>query len=304
MGFKTHIIRLSVTLLLASNLVSEAAETPETILIRQTLSADISGHRRGDAELVLSAYDEHFAAYSGNNSSDPRVWQIRFESRPSFAASLERDLQAYRYDTERTVPKIQVRGDVATATTIDSGQVIDRQSGDIKALYEERFWTLLKREDRWLVTSFVANLGDESSTLDAATNTEVQALLEQEETARENGDQSGLLSIYTEHFSGYDGLNSLDPSSWKLIFSGTQEFEKYLAKRSPHVTYQIDRQLLSTQIGPEGLEALAIGREAVTVTHKRGDAEHSLQRDVMWTLSKRDGDWKITNMLYNLGQTE
>ena len=31
MGFKTHIIRLSVTLLLASNLISEAAETPETI---------------------------------------------------------------------------------------------------------------------------------------------------------------------------------------------------------------------------------------------------------------------------------
>ena len=304
MGFKTHIIRLSFTLLLASNLASEAAETPETILIRQTLSTDLSGHRRGDAELILSAYEEQFAAYSGNNSSDPRVWQIRFESRPSFAASLERDLQTHRYDTERTVPKIQVRGDVATATTIDSGQVIDRQSGDIKALYEERFWTLLKREDRWLVTSFVANLGDESSTLDAATNTEVQALLEQEETARENGDQSGLLSLYTEHFSGYDGLDSLDPASWKLIFSGTQEFEKYLAKRSPHVTYQIDRQLLSTQIGPEGLEALAIGREAVTVTHKRGDAEHSLQRDVMWTLSKRDGDWKITNMLYNLGQTK
>ncbi len=225
MGFKTHIIRLSVTLLLASNLVSEAAETPETILIRQTLSADLSGHRRGDAELVLSAYDEHFAAYSGNNSSDPRVWQIRFESRPSFAASLERDLQAHRYDTERTVPRIQVRGDVATATTIDSGQVIDRQSGDAKTLYEERFWTLLKREDRWLVTSFVASLGDESSTLDTATNTEVQALLEQEETARENGDQSGLLSLYAEHFSGYDGLDSLDPASWKLIFSGTQEFE-------------------------------------------------------------------------------
>ena len=105
------------------------------------------------------------------------------------------------------MPRIQVRGDVATATTIDSGQVIDRQSGDAKTLYEERFWTLLKREDRWLVTSFVASLGDESSTLDTATNTEVQALLEQEETARENGDQSGLLSLYAEHFSGYDGLD-------------------------------------------------------------------------------------------------
>ena len=53
-----------------------------------------------------------------------------------------------------------------------------------------------------------------------------------------------------------------------------------------------------------GRAPLAIGREAVTVTHKRGNAEHSLQRDVMWTLSKRDGDWKITNMLYNLGQNE
>ena len=304
MSLKTHLTRLSVTLLLAGSTVGEAAETPETILIRQTLSADLSGHRRGDAELVLSAYDEDFAAYSGNESTDPRAWQIRFETRLSFATSLERDLQANRYDTERTVPNIHVRGNVATATTIDSGQVIDRQSGDGRPLYEKRLWTLLKREDRWLVTSFVAELGDQSSTVESATNSEVQALLDREETARENGDQGDLLSLYAKYFSGYDGLDSLDPASWKIIFSGTQEFEKYLAKRSPHVTYQIDRQLLSTQIGPEGLEALAIGREAVTVTHKRGDAEHSLQRDVMWTLSKRDGDWKITNMLYNLGQTE
>lgn len=182
--------------------------------------------------------------------------------------------------------------------------MINRQNGESKPLYEERLWTLLKREDRWLVTAFVANLGDNPSSSETSTNPDIQALLDREEKAREAGDQGDLLSLYTEYFSGYDGLDSLDPGSWKIIFSGAEEFEKHLARRLPHVTYHIDRQLLSTQIGPEQREALAIARESVTVKHERGGAEHTLERNVMWTLSKRDGDWKITNMLYNLGQAE
>jgi len=282
-----------------------AAETPETILIRQTLGTDLSGHRRGDAELVLSSYDEHFAAYDAHGSTDPRAWTIRYESRDAFAAYLQTDLQANRYETERTIPSIQVRASVATATTIDSGRIVDRQSGAIRTIKEKRFWTLLKSEDRWRVTAVTAELGDAAlAASQGATNSEITAVLEREKEGRETGDGAAILALFSEHFSGYDGRNSLNPAAWKLIFSGAEEFEKHLARRLPHVTYRIDRKIIQTQVGPQEKEAIAVTRETVTTQHASGEAQHALDRYVMWTLSKRDGSWKITNMLYNFGQPE
>lgn len=296
--------RVAIAFSLLIGLCAEAAETPETILIRQTLSADLSGHRRGDLDLVLSAYDQYVAAYDGNGSADPRGWSIRYESRDALETSVEQDLQANRYETERTVPTIQVRGNVATATTIDSGQVVDRQSGAVRPIYEKRLWTLFKREDRWRITAFVASLGDAEARAQTSTNDEVGAVLEREEKAREAGDSGDLLSLFAENFSGYDGKESLDPAAWKLIFSGTEEFEKHLVRRLPHVAYQVERQLISAQVGPQQREAIAITRDMVEVTHERGESKHASERYVMWTLSKRDGGWKITNMLYNLGPSE
>ncbi len=304
MGHIVKIARITIVFTLLIGLRAEGAETPETILIRQTLSADLSGHRRGDLDLTLSAYDEYLAAYDGNGSSDPRGWSIRHESRDALKASLEQDLQANRYETERTVPAIQVRGNVATATTIDSGRVIDRQNGTERTVYEKRLWTLFKREDRWRITAFVASLGDSAAPVRPSANDEVSAVLAREEEAREAGDSGDLLSLFAENFSGYDGKESLNPAAWKIIFSGTEEFEKHLVRRLPHVAYQVDRQLLSTQVGPQQREAIAVTRDKVQVTHERGESEHAVEQYVMWTLSKRDGDWKITNMLYNLGPSE
>ena len=300
----TYALRAAAIIVLGIQSVGEAAETPETILIRQTLNADLAGHRRGDLDLVLSAYDENVATYDARNSKDPRAWHIRHEGRSALANSVEQDLQAHRYETERTVPSIQVRGNVATATTIDSGQVVNRQSGASERYYEERLWTLLKREDRWLVTGFVASLGQDKSPAQSVVNDEISAVLAREEEAREAGDRDGLLALFTEHFSGYDGKESLEPTAWKIIFSGSEEFEKHLLRRLSHVTYQVEREVLSAHIGPDQREALAITHDTVKTRHARGETEHRLERYVMWTLSKRDGDWKITNMLYNLGQAE
>ncbi len=304
MGFAVKVAHAVIAFALLISLRAEAAETPETILIRQTLSADLSGHRRGDLDLVLSAYDEYLAAYDGNGSSDPRGWSIRHEGREALRASIEQDLQANRYETVRTVPTIQVRGNVATATTIDSGRVVDRQTGAARTVYEKRLWTLFKREDNWRVTAFVTALGDSTARALLSENGEVSAVLAREEEAREAGDSGDLLSIFAENFSGYDGKESLNPAAWKIIFSGTEEFEKHLVRRLPHVAYQVDRQLLSTQVGPQQREAIAVTRDKVQVTHERGESEHALERYVLWTLSKRDGGWKITNMLYNLGPSE
>lgn len=285
---------------------SDAAETPETILIRQTLGTDLSGHRRSDADLVLANYDENFVAYDAHGSTDPRAWTIKLEGRASFAGQLKTDLQKYRYETERTIPSIQVRADIATATTIDSGQIVDRQSGAARTIYEKRFWTLFKSEERWRATAVVIGLGDDAPVpaKKGANNGEISAVLQREKQGREGGDTAAITALFTEHFRGYDGRNSLNPAAWKLIFSGTEELEKNLAKRLPHVTYHIDRQILQTQVGAQGNEAVAITREKVSTQHARGEVQHAIDRYVMWTLSKRDGSWKITNMLYNFGQPD
>ncbi|MDA0335934.1 MAG: hypothetical protein O2782_12265, partial [bacterium] len=68
---------LIVTLL--TPVVSVQAETTETILIRQALEKDRSGRRRGDVELVLSAYDrDRVVIYDADGSSDGRGWSVRF----------------------------------------------------------------------------------------------------------------------------------------------------------------------------------------------------------------------------------
>ncbi len=281
----------------------DAAETPETILIRQTLSNDLSGHRRGDDELVLTAYDQNFAAYNAHGSADPRAWTITHESRDAFAAALTSDLAANRYETERTIPSIQVRAPVATATTIDSGQVIDRQSGAMQRVRMTRFWTLLKREDRWQVTAVVENLGDSTATIAASTlNGEITAVLNREKEAREAGDGAAITALFAEHFSGYNGKDVLTPATWQLIFNGSEELEKHLKRRLPYVHYQLDRTMLHTHV--KGQEALAITHEKISATHERGPAKHEDERYVLWTLSRRSGAWKITNMLYNLGLSE
>ena len=68
--------------------LAEAGETPETILIRQMLSNDISGYRRGNAELALGGYGEHFVSYLGHQNGDPRAWTIRHESRDALAGQM------------------------------------------------------------------------------------------------------------------------------------------------------------------------------------------------------------------------
>ena len=80
--------------------------------------------------------------------------------------------------------------------------------------------------------------------------------------------------------------------------------EKWLDKRLPYVQYDLDREVLHAALGPKGSEALAVTRETVAITHAKGPAKHSKDRYVLWTLSRRSGTWKVTNMLYDLGITE
>ena len=279
-----------------------AAETPETLLIRQALSNDRFGHRRGDLDLALSSFAERCVVYEGNGSADPRAWSVVHEDRAAFAQDLGATLEARRYDIERAVPFILVREDKAIATTLDSGRVVDRQTGTSRPYKTRRLWTFLKVEEEWLATAFVQNLGDSLLAADSGSSApEIEALLRREEEAWEEGSVGAIVGLMDEEFIGCDGKDTHAPASWTFLFSDAPELEKWLKKRLPNTTYQIDREVLHASVGKEGREALALTRETVTTTYTSGPAAHSRDRHVLWTLSRRTGSWKVTSMVCNLG---
>lgn len=282
---------------------SRAGETPETLLIRQALANDIAGYRRADGELALKAYHPHFVAYQGHANADPRAWTVLHENRDAFESQLAADLKAQRYEVVRSVPFIAVRATHAIATTLDSGRVVDRQTSEPTPVAVHRFWTFLKEEDDWLATAMVADLGDSLLPVAGApANGAIAELLQRESQAWEAG--SGILGFFDAHFTGYDALGAFKPASYKIAFSGSEELEKWLDKRLPYVQYDLDRKVLHTAIGPAGDEALAVTRENVAVEHVKGPAKHAKERYVFWTLSRRSGAWKITNMLFDVGLSD
>ena len=164
-----------------------AAETPETILIRQTLRMDLSGKRRSDSDLVISAYDKNFVAYNAGNIDDPREWNVLFEGRQSLLNSLESDLKNNKYELQRTIPTIKVRGMVATATSLDSGNVVNRNTGEIQTIYETKFWTLVKRDEKWTISSTIRNIGKENiKSTNQSVDKDIEALLIEISNARES----------------------------------------------------------------------------------------------------------------------
>lgn len=298
---KSIYLPLAVLFLLAAGTCP--GETPETILIRSSLGNDLSGHRRADADLVLSAYYEDFAAYQGNGNNDPRAWSVLHEDLDSFTQALNADLQAHRYETERTLPFIHVLAKKAMVTSLDSGKVVDRQSGAVQNVRIRRFWILRKVEDEWLITGLVEDIGDSLLAFPqtGAPSAEIVALLEREEEGWKEGNAGSIASIFDEEFIGYDGYDTNDPITWKIVFSDAEDLETWLDKRLQNTTYDLDRQVLYTTISPSNREALALSREKLSTQYENGDVTHSLDRYVLWTLSRQSGNWKITNVVYNIG---
>ena len=287
---------------------AHAAETPETILIRSALESQKFGLRIANSELVLSAYAENFVVYDGNSTADPRGWHVLYEDRDAYAQTLTTDLQANRYELERIVPFIQVHEKKAMVTTIDSGLVIDRNSGASRTLKSKSFWLFAKFEeqDKWLATAMVQDLGDTTAGPRRKSDNaaEVIEILQREQEGWQNGSSGAISGLFDEEFTGYGGYGKHKPTLWKIVFGNTESLEKWLDKRLAQTSYTLDRQVLYTHMGTGGREALALTQEKVSVAHESGPVKHSKQRYVLWTLSKRSGSWKITNMLFDLGLTD
>jgi len=282
-----------------------AAETPETILIRKSLNDDKFGRRRGDVDLVLSAYAENIVVYEGNNTIDPKGWSVLYENLPAFKASIQEDLKIHRYELERTVPFILVREKKAIVTTQDSGRVINPQTGESSLLKTESFWFFSKIEDTWKATSFVHGIGDSTTIgnvqLPSDSVPKILELFKREEQAWEDGSAGTIASLYSETFTGCDAIDKLGPASWKIIFASFEELEGWVSKRLNNTSYQIDREILYANLSKGNQEALALTRETVTTAYNSGPITHSIDRYVLWTLSREAGDWQITNMIFNFG---
>lgn len=282
-----------------------ADETPETLLIRQALDSDKFGHRRGEVDLALAAFAPRVVVYAGNRSADPRAWRVLHENREALERAVEQELRANRYDHERLVPYIHVRGRQALVTTLDSGQVVDRQTGESRPVRTERLWTFAKFEDKWLATGVVLDIGSELlPPAQGSAPAEIVRVLKEEEEAWEKGSAGAIAGLFDENFIGGDGAGQLSPDKWVLLFSGAEELEKWLEKRLQRTRYAIDRQVVHAYLSPAGGEALALTREQVFATYEDGPATHRLERSVLWSLSRQSGSWKITGVFYRLGLPE
>ena len=282
--------------------IAWAAETPETVLIRQVLSTEKSGHRRGNADVAIQAYADHVVVYEGHHSADPRGWTVLRENRAALARALAADFEHRRYDLNRTVLFILARNDKAIVATQDSGLVIDRQSDTSRPLDMYRLWTFTKDDDHWLAVSVFQNIADTTAVAPApaASATEIAAILEREAEAWQNKDIGAIVAAVDEDFVAYDAYHLMDRTKWRIAFSDAEEFEAWLEKRLTYANYTIDRRAIYTHLGENGLTALALTEETVSVSYEKGSAIHSMKRFVFWGLSRRSGAWKITQLLANL----
>ena len=289
-----------LALLVPSLLFADAAEI---LLIHQELGKEFSGRRRGNLELMLSPLsEERFVVYDAGGRLDPVGWRVAHESAEEYANAQAGELQARKYDITRTYVLTNVLEGKAFVALVDSGSIIDRASGSQEQYWVNDFWIFQKTDEDWHATALIRDVADSTAgrfSGQSSADADLAEFLGEEAEAWGDG-VSSVVSHYDEDLVVVDAYHKVTPASWLIIFSGTDVLDQWLDRRLKLTDYQIERELLHTSIGSSGTEAVAVAREKVTVTHTSGDASHAADRHVLWTVSKRSGDWKITNLFWHL----
>lgn len=276
-----------------------AAETAETILIRQALEKDRSGRRRGNAELVMSAYDEdHFVVYDGRGSIDPRAWSVQHASPQAYGKALEADLAANRYDIARVVVFINVWKDKAFATTIDSGTVTDRGSGASRVFGQRSLWTFHKPDEEWLATGVIVALGDtaDGPVAGRLEDDAVAAFLLADAKEWSSNSRSGIRGGLDEEVVATECHYSSTPAKWLIMFADRDEIDEWLEYRLDRVDYDLERTVVHAVT--TGDEAVAVTHDRVTATYAAGDATIRQDRMTAWLLTRRGGRWQAAWILW------
>lgn len=272
----------------------QAAETAETILIRQTLEKDRSGRRRGDAELVLSAYDkDRFVAYDAGGSIDARNWSVLHDSRASVASALKTDLAQRRYDIHRAVVFMGVWKAKAFVTTVDSGAVIDVATGARTPFLQSQLWTFRKLDEEWRATGVIMSIddGEDTPAQGQVVAKDVAAAVNAHAAAWSKDDRSGVLDGLDDEVVIVDSYFSANPAAWLIIFGDREEFDTWLGPRLKNVDYDIESSVLHAV--SRGDEAIAVSRTLVTATYASGDAKIVDDRVNTWLLSRSGGSWDV-----------
>ena len=291
--YRTLPVVLALTLLVPVD-SAQAAETAETILIRQALDKDRTGRRRGDAELALSAYDEErFVVYDGGGSIDARGWSVLHGSRDAAALALEADLAAHRYDIKREVIFMGVWKNKAFVTTVDSGAVIDGATGARSPYSDRRLWTFRKLDEKWLATGAIVALGD---TADGPASGKVEAndvasAVQAHAAEWSDDSHSGVVGGFTEDAVIVDSYFSTNPALWLIVFSDREEFDEWLDDRLKNVGYSIESTVLHAV--SSGDEAVAVTRQRITATYASGEAKLVEDRYNTWLLTRSGGSWLV-----------
>ena len=279
-----------------------AAETAETVLIRQTLDKDRVGRRRGDVDLIRSAYDESFVAYSGNGFADPLAWTVVHEDPDAYTEALAADLANHRYDTVRTVLFLTVVENMAIGAVVDSGDVIDRSSKVSRPFRDKSLWSFRKIEDRWLAQSVMQTLGDSTAgpfSGPSSPSPEIEQFLIDDAAAWNDGNAGAIVGSFDLESQIVDAAGKWDPAARIILFTGVPEYSDWLDSRLQVIDYELERKILHTSVGAGGIEALAVAHEKLTARHQLGAAVHNTERVVVWTLSKQTGDWRGTSLVLN-----
>ena len=280
------------------------ADAAATLLIHQALGKELSGRRRGNVELMTSAYDENrFVVYNGAGRIDPVGWKVVHESASEYARMLEEDLRASKYDIQRTYLLVNVLEGRAFVAVVDSGSVVDRATGSSSQYWFNDLWLFEKRDEEWFATGLIHDIGDSTAGRfagDVAVDAGLAGFLEEEAQGWRDGSAGSLAGLYDDGITVVDAYGLVTPASWIVVFSGEKVWNQWLGNRLGLTTYDIEREVLHTSMGISGTEALAVAREKVTVGHTLGEATHSADRHVLWTLSKRGGSWRVTNLFWHL----
>ena len=187
-------------------------------------------------------------------------------------------------------------GLVATAIGNGAAVGINVESTDLVA-------GTLAVADRWLATSLVHALGDSAAgpfTGTPQSSTEVEEFLKEETAAWNRGAAGVIAGSFDPECRIVDAVDAFDPAGWIILFSGLAEYADWLESRLQLVDYELEREILHSSVGPTGTEALAVGHERLSARHQLGTAQHAADRVVVWTLSKRTGDWLITDLILNV----
>ena len=280
------------------------ADAASTLLIHQALGKELAGRRRANIELMTTVLDkDRFVVYDAKGQGDPIGWSILHESVENYTPALERDLKIHKYDIQRTYVLTNVAEGKAFVAIVDSGIVTDRATGGASQYLANNLWMFEKKKEEWLATAFIHNVGDTNAgRFDGPTSAapDLEKFLRKEAQAWRDGSANTIAGLYHPSITVFDAYHTDAPTGWVIIFSKGEIFNEWLAKRLDLTRYDIERNVIHTNISASGTEALAITQDRVTVSHNLGNANHSADRHVLWTLSKQGGDWLVTNLFWNL----